>query len=177
MKRGTPMRRTGFRRPNREQLRAGPLPRIERFSVYVSEPLRRGTYATAGTQPDPKREYVRSRPLLDAVRHLACCGCGVRDGTIVPAHSNWEVHGKGGHIKADDNRIAALCMACHDAIDQGSKLLEIERQLFWWQAHVKTVHGLIVGSLWPAGVPIPNTAYCPFLPIPAERPQPERACR
>jgi len=106
----------------------------------------------------PKRTYVRSKALTDACRLIPCQHCG-RDerGHTCAAHSNWSVHGKGGHIKADDNRVAALCDRCHVPIlDQGSKLTKAERMAMWWKAHVKTVRILLARGLWPANVPIPD---------------------
>jgi len=113
----------------------------------------------------PKREYVRSKALLDACRHIPCQHCGRFElGKVCAAHSNWGVHGKGGHIKADDNRVAALCDLCHIPIlDQGSKLSAMERIEMWWNAHVKTVMLLQQRGLWPAGVPVPDLS-------PASRP-------
>jgi hypothetical protein len=114
--------------------------------------------------PQPKREYVRSTALLDACRELACqhCGAAGPHAGVCAAHSNWGVHGKGKSIKADDNRVASLCFTCHSAIDQGSRLDEHERQELWWPAHVRTVALLVHLSLWPAGVPVPDTSQSPF---------------
>lgn len=60
------------------------------------------------------------RPLLDLSRGKSCANCGADDGTIVPAHSNFSDHGKGGHRKADDCFVADLCFACHSWLDQGN---------------------------------------------------------
>lgn len=106
----------------------------------------------------PKRQYVRSRKLLDACREIPCQHCG-RDtrGRVCAAHSNWSLHGKGAHIKADDNRVAALCDICHVPIlDQGSKLSKQERIAMWFAAHCKTVRELVRRGLWPLDVPIPD---------------------
>lgn len=113
----------------------------------------------------PKREYVRSRPLLDSCRCIPCQHCGMMHftGRVVAAHSNWSVHGKGGHIKADDNRVASLCDECHIyLLDQGSKLSQEQRQEMWWRAHVRTVRQLTHLQLWPSDVPVPDITRFPF---------------
>lgn len=103
----------------------------------------------------PKREYVRSKKLLAAVRTLPCQHTGVV-GQTEPAHSNWPQHGKAGAIKADDNRVAALSRDVHRELDQGKNWNAAQRQAIWWQAHCKTVRALLAAGLWPAEVPIPD---------------------
>ncbi|MFM2253833.1 MAG: hypothetical protein RJB68_2170 [Pseudomonadota bacterium] len=111
----------------------------------------------------PKRAYVRSSKITEACRSIPCQNCGRDDGTVCAAHSNWSVHGKGGRIKADDSRVAALCSECHvPLLDQGSRLSKAERQSLWWAAHVKTVLLLVKRSLWPASVPTPDISTSPF---------------
>ncbi len=105
----------------------------------------------------PKHQYVRSPALMKAYREIPCQACGADDGTVCGAHSNWSVHHKGGRIKADDNRCASMCMRCHSAIDQGSRLSREERVTLWTEAHRKTVRELLRRGLWPSNVPIPDT--------------------
>ncbi len=62
----------------------------------------------------------RCRKLLDLAEGEACANCGAEDGTIVAAHSNLMIHGKGKSIKAHDCFIAFLCHRCHAWLDQGS---------------------------------------------------------
>ena len=107
--------------------------------------------------PNPKREYIRSRKLLDNCKYLYCSMCGTDDGTIVAAHSNQGIHGKGKSIKADDNMIAALCHICHMDLDQGSIYSKKEKERLWGRAHLKTVYWLIEANLWPDSVPLPQT--------------------
>ena len=84
----------------------------------------------------PKRDYIRSKALLEAAREIPCQRCGRSDGTVCAAHSNQGEHGKGRGLKADDNRIASLCFDCHTWIDQsGDPHAEAE----WTNAHYKTV--------------------------------------
>lgn len=103
----------------------------------------------------PKFEYIRSNRLLLRCRGLSCQHCGARDGTVVAAHSNQAKHGKGRGIKASDQYIAALCHACHAALDQGAHLTEAERVEMWDRAHAKTVHELLACGLWPVDIPLP----------------------
>lgn len=113
--------------------------------------------------PAPKREYVRSEALREAYRLIPCQNCGKEDGTVCCAHSNFSVHGKGGHIKADDSRGASLCAACHVPIlDQGSKLTKAERRAMFWAAHIKTIPLLVSLGHWPAGVAVPDIETNPF---------------
>lgn len=81
----------------------------------------------------------RNQKLLEAVRSSPCQHCGVRDGTIVAAHSNQLRDGKGRGLKAHDYRIAALCFRCHAELDQGSKMCKQERVNMWEDAHRATV--------------------------------------
>jgi hypothetical protein len=112
----------------------------------------------------PKGVYVRNKALTEACRLLPCQHCH-RDefGRICAAHSNWGIHGKGGHIKASDDMVAALCDTCHvPLLDQGSKLSKSERQQLWWLAHVRTVLELIRRGLWPKAVAVPDIQTYPF---------------
>ena len=86
----------------------------------------------------PKRVYIRNKRLLEAARHIPCQHCGAEDGTVVAAHSNEGIHGKGRGIKASDEFIAALCFTCHANLDQG-KMSKQERTQMWHNAHIKTI--------------------------------------
>ena len=81
----------------------------------------------------------RNKKLLEIVRQSPCQHCGIKDGTIVAAHSNQLRDGKGRSIKAHDYRIAALCYCCHMELDQGNKLSRDERINIWEEAHRKTI--------------------------------------
>ena len=89
----------------------------------------------------------RSKKLLESIREFPCQICGIEDGTIVAAHSNQIIDGKGKGIKAHDYRIAALCYRCHSEIDQGAKLNRQEKLNIWELAHRRTV-----GLLFERGV-------------------------
>lgn len=109
----------------------------------------------------PKYVYVRSPALLEACRLIACQSCGVENGTVVAAHSNWAIHGKGKGVKADDNRVAAMCWRCHHELDQGDDVDNATKQAWWWDCHVKTVNKLVLRGFWPKGVPVPETGEYP----------------
>ena len=81
----------------------------------------------------------RNKKLLETVREAPCMNCGIQDGTVVAAHSNWLRDGKGKGIKAHDYRIAALCFRCHSMLDQGKDMSKQERQDFWESAHRDTI--------------------------------------
>lgn len=81
----------------------------------------------------------RNKKLLEAVREAPCMNCGAEDGTVVAAHSNSLIDGKGKGIKAPDHKIAALCFRCHYELDQGAKLNRQERREMWLDAHLKTM--------------------------------------
>ena len=101
-----------------------------------------------------KHSYVRSKKLLKLVASLDCQACG--SGNMVQAaHTNWG-GGKGRGVKADDNLVAALCLSCHYAIDQGKDLSRQERQEMWLRAHMGTVHALTGAGLWPIDIPLPD---------------------
>jgi predicted GNAT superfamily acetyltransferase len=81
----------------------------------------------------------RNQKLLEACRQLPCQLCEAEDGTVVAAHSNQLLDGKGKGIKASDFRVAALCFHCHMDLDQGNKLTKEQRREFWEMAHRKTI--------------------------------------
>lgn len=157
MKRTAPMKRSGFARwtpKPAKQMDYQPRPRAPALRTHDDKA--RMTVAM------PKQPSVRSKPLREACRVLACQHCGANDGTVVAAHSNWSVHGKAKARKADDTRVASLCCVCHSAIDQGSHLSRAERQALWWGAHVSTVRLLVSLSLWPASIAVPDVEINPF---------------
>ncbi len=96
-----------------------------------------------------KFKYLRSKAILKACRELPCQLCGADDGTVVAAHSNQAIHGKGRGIKASDQYVAALCFKCHHEIDQGSHMTKTARQEAWDFAHQYTRMHLAMRGLWP----------------------------
>ena len=89
----------------------------------------------------PKTKYLRDKKRLEACRSLPCQHCGAEDGTVVAAHSNESIHGKGRGIKASDEFVAALCFTCHANLDQG-KMRKEEKLQMWSNAHAKTIEKL-----------------------------------
>ena len=70
-------------------------------------------------------KIYRSKKWLAAVGQIQqCVLCGAW-GTQV-AHRN---EGKGMGLKVDDCATAAICICCHDSIDNGNKLTREERRL------------------------------------------------
>ena len=64
--------------------------------------------------------------------------CGSQDGSVVAAHSNLQMHGKGMGIKAEDCYTAWLCGVCHSKLDQGSQMSKLERKEFMLTAIART---------------------------------------
>lgn len=144
------LKRTGFKRPVLERVRtvAEPIPmHLRRNAVFAR--------VEAPAPPIEKFTYVRSRPLLNAIKALPCQHCGA-SGPSDPAHSNELRHGKAKGRKASDIYVAALCRADHQELDQGHRLSKDERQAMWADAWRKTVRELVRRGTWPLGVPIPD---------------------
>jgi len=86
----------------------------------------------------------RSRRLLDAARGQSCQIripgiCNGNSETVVAAHSNQLMHGKGLGIKAHDCFAAWACSSCHAEIDQGSKLSRQEKHEYWQAGFERTI--------------------------------------
>lgn len=96
----------------------------------------------------PKFSYVRDKRILEFCRTVPCQSCGIQDGTVVAAHSNQSIHGKGRSIKASDQFVAALCYSCHYEVDQGRASKE-GKLLIWNTAHERTKALLKQAELWP----------------------------
>lgn len=82
----------------------------------------------------PKPTTHRSPKWLRAVASLSCVQCGSPE--TQAAHRN---EGKGMGIKTDDCMTAALCPACHSAIDQGASMTREERRQRMDTAILKTI--------------------------------------
>ncbi len=159
MMRRTPLKRTPFKQ------KAPAMPRHERaprapLSVDPSR-FRLPVPITDAANPIEKTVYVRNKTLREAYRLIACQACGANDGTVVCAHANEGIFGKGMAIKASDDRAASLCFRCHSRLDQGSDMKRDERRAFWLSAHIKTVAALVAAGHWPESVPIPSMSALP----------------
>lgn len=97
-----------------ELTRANWVTAVQLVMASMVDELKRG-----GSPREVDLNY-RNRKLLDLVNGHACINCGADDGTIVPAHSNQQVHGKGKSIKAHDCFFIPLCHSCHAWLDQGT---------------------------------------------------------
>jgi hypothetical protein len=84
----------------------------------------------------------RSRALLNLAQDVPhCMSCGrYNDGTVVAAHCNEQVAGKGMGIKASDSAVAFVCGRCHDEIDNrtGKESREYVQSM-WRRAFYKTL--------------------------------------
>lgn len=84
----------------------------------------------------------RNRALLDLANGAPCMNCDKQDGTIVAAHSNALMHGRGKSMKAHDSYIAFLCYECHQDYDEH----RFNQDNFQW-ALSKTYHYLWQNNL------------------------------
>lgn len=70
----------------------------------------------------------RNPKLRKAADGESCVACGRQDGTVVWAHANSQIWGKGMGIKASDAAGMLLCSGCHLAHDQGREGSKEERR-------------------------------------------------
>lgn len=88
----------------------------------------------------------RNARILQLAKESPCQCCGNDDGTVVAAHSNQQRDGKGTGIKAQDYRIAYLCMRCHAYVDSDPKATRAEKVELWEEAHRKTIGWLFMND-------------------------------
>jgi putative hemolysin len=117
--RSTPMKRGGFKAKAPERREAKQV-------QYVARPREVATAAVQlpMAQPVLKDSRHESEAWRRAVAALPCVLCR-REGGTQAAHRN---EGKGMALKTDDALTAALCTACHSAIDQGKDFTREERR-------------------------------------------------
>lgn len=149
MRRSTPLRRTGFKRPERAP-RVTPVARpLERAPNY-GDPANQPVYAMPKEAPARSERYRRLAALLP------CMACGVA-GYSQAAHPNT---GKGMGMKADDRLCFPLCAdrvgvrGCHSLFDQGALFVKAERrsrEVEWGAATRRRILGL---GLWPDNLPM-----------------------
>lgn len=118
-------------------------PLKQRAELKRSAGFDRGDAQLART-PMKKRRPKR-RPMAERRYALACrgepCyllipGAPSHDmDTVVDCHSNQLKHGKGGAIKAADEKTVPGCAWCHHAIDQGNWLTKEQRRDYWDDAY------------------------------------------
>ncbi len=135
------MKRSGFRAK-------GWTPRPAKVIEYEPRPRppARAEVATTPVRPVPKREYWRSLAYRAMARDKPCmllvpgvC-CGDWSTTVL-AHSNRGADGKGGAIKATDERAAWCCFSCHSWLDQGAVSSE-QKEAAWEAALARQVAAL-----------------------------------
>jgi len=90
----------------------------------------------------------RSPSLLKAARGQECMLridgiCNDNPETVVAAHSNQYIHGKGGALKAHDIFSAWACSDCHREIDQGKSLSYEEKNHLWQRGFERTLISLL----------------------------------
>lgn len=95
----------------------------------------------------PKKRAGHNKAYLSACRGQQCwlqipgvCLGAAGAATVVPAHSNQQVHGKGMGIKADDRYTVPACMSCHSWLDQSGatkqeKFSAFDRAYERWAAY------------------------------------------
>lgn len=79
---------------------------------------------------DVEKGNHRSEALRRSAKGEACVRCGVRDGSVVWAHSNEGEHGKGKSLKAHDLLGNYLCFHCHNFYDTGTASREVKHAFF-----------------------------------------------
>lgn len=141
------MKRTGFRRPERER---PPVPayRLVR-ACKAGEPV--------SAEPVRKLAPVRSEAYRRAVASLSCIRCGIL-GYSNHAHANT---GKGAGMKVCDLFSFPLCVdrpgvrGCHSLFDQGALFPKEQRREVEVEWSRLTQRKVIEMGLWPQGVARP----------------------
>lgn len=110
MKRSTELKRTGFKPRAQPMNRTGVLGQ----SSFQREAKTRKPMKSRGPRMTPIRRAARGQ---DCTMRLPCCN-GDKD-TVVWAHSNNYVDGKGAGKKARDEEGCFACHACHAFYDGG----------------------------------------------------------
>lgn len=116
--RSAPMKRTPFKAKAK-----APERREAKQVQYVARPREVATASVA--QPVPKEDHFYSEAWRRAVAGLPCVLCN-RWNETQAAHRNESK--AGGKKLMDDCWTAALCVACHSAIDQGKDFTREERR-------------------------------------------------
>lgn len=111
-------------------------------------PMKRSAIARTSSAPKitarrkPKARPGRDQAALDACRGEQCylriagvCLGASGAATVVPAHSNQGIHGKGKGIKAFDRFTVPACHACHAELDSGNRMTRAQKALAWDTAY------------------------------------------
>lgn len=159
MKRGSELKRTGFRprAPRREQRdpdRMRAVPSVSPGAFRAPQPV------VAASVSAPKEAPIRSKAYLRLVAQLPCKHCGIW-GFSQAAHAN---SGKGMAMKACDLQTFPLCAdrpgqrGCHSQFDQGALFGKEARRLIeqaWVADTQRRIHAM---GIWPSKYPFPLAA-------------------
>ncbi|GGX32643.1 hypothetical protein GCM10007242_44470 [Pigmentiphaga litoralis] len=120
----------------------------QRKPITRKTPMKRSAIERTSAAPKmtarrkPKARPGRDQAALDACRGEQCylrlvgvCLGATGAATVVPAHSNQAVHGKGKGIKAHDRFTVPACHACHAEIDSGNRMTRVQKALAWDTAY------------------------------------------
>ena len=133
-----------FARPTPEQHQQARQERKAANMAALCVPSKsRGSYGGSTSGPEPKTRAYRDPALLEMARGRPCLLlipglCSHRTDTVVAAHSNLSIHGKGGARKADDCYSVWGCAACHLWLDT-SKALGAIKEIAFMTAHARQV--------------------------------------
>lgn len=153
MKRGAPLKRSGFARRNAPERRtpvAKAVPGVFRLPAAVA------TQALAIHKSAP----VRSEAYRRAVAQLPCVICGIY-GYSQAAHANT---GKGMGMKACDLTLFPACAdrigmrGCHSKLDQGALFAKYVRRELEEAWAADTQRRVRLAGLWPKSLPYPPAA-------------------
>lgn len=156
MKRNTPMKRTGFKRPfpppqrQATQSTCTPRPRLVAVASAASN--------ASVFNPQPKIEVLDHQGYMKLVRGLPCARCGwFRKGGIQFCHAD---EGKGMGAKTDCRLGWPGCgphdglPGCHYLIGTARILPKEERREFERQAGANTRTAILDAGMWPARLPL-----------------------
>lgn len=114
---------------------------VRKTPLRSTKPMSRGTTRMRAKKPVSAKPKRAAREAEDRDQMNLCHGkdcyllipgiCTNDSRTVVPAHSNQSIHGKGGSIKAHNRYTVPGCSLCHFQIDQGTLFTKAEKFAFW----------------------------------------------
>ncbi len=138
MKRGEPLRRSGFARPVLE--------RIPQPLYAIARPSKE--WAPAANEPQPKALPVRSEAYRRLVAAMPCAHCR-KAGPSQAAHAD---QGKGIAIKASDLTCYPLCPRCHALMGASGVLMRDQRRALEARYGAETMAAIAASGAWPKGL-------------------------
>ncbi len=130
MKRGAPMRRTGFKRKPLQPMEraatdlAGGEVKMRALLSVWRPPVIFASRADVAPVVQPKAQVLRSESYRRYVASFPCFDCGAPPPSQC-AHAN---EGKGLAMKVCDSRTFPLCPGCHEALDNSRGLTREQRR-------------------------------------------------